>query len=191
MANFLENLTKNFSREKLVSFLLVFSFGIHSLQPKVINKPGQERKIPVKNIQISLKEKTESGKFFGKEGYLLEGNDTLLNLKPNLTNLKRGNLIKVKKKIKVIVTAYSSNFLECDGSPFRTASGSYVGNGIIAANFLPFGSKIKIPKLFGDKIFVVEDRMAKRFWYRVDIWMSSYEEAINFGKKYTEIEILD
>jgi len=50
MANFLENLTKNFSREKLVSFLLVFSFGIHSLQPKVINKPGQERKIPVKNI---------------------------------------------------------------------------------------------------------------------------------------------
>jgi 3D (Asp-Asp-Asp) domain-containing protein len=50
---------------------------------------------------------------------------------------------------------------------------------------------LKIPELYGDKIFVVEDR---RSWtkgnYHIDIWFPSYWEALNFGVKITEVEIL-
>ena len=32
--------------------------------------------------------------------------------------------------------------------------------------------------MFGDKVFVVEDRMNKRYWHRVDVWMPTRQEAI-------------
>lgn len=99
----------------------------------------------------------------------------------------------VKPKVTKIVsmTAYSSTVDQCDGDPFITASGSRVRDGIVAANFVPLGTKIKIPALYGDKIFVVEDRMNRRYQSRVDIWMNTRQEALNFGvKKQIEIEIL-
>jgi 3D (Asp-Asp-Asp) domain-containing protein len=97
----------------------------------------------------------------------------------------------ITRETMVTITAYSSTSFECDKSPFITASGTYVREGIVATNFLPFGTKIKIPEIFGEKIFVVEDRMAKRYLYVVDVWFPSYHEALNFGKKYTRIEILN
>ena len=96
------------------------------------------------------------------------------------------------KKIKVIVTAYSSSSWETDDNPYITASGSYVKEGIVANNILPFGTKIRLPEVFGDKIFIVEDRMHwRKDNYHIDIWSSSYEEAKNFGAKITEMEILN
>jgi len=98
---------------------------------------------------------------------------------------------KVVKTIKVTVTAYSSTPDQTDDTPFITASGKYVRDGIIASNLLPFGTKIKIPKLYGDKIFVVEDRMNKKKGnYHMDIWMPTRNLAINFGSKTAEIQIL-
>ncbi len=94
--------------------------------------------------------------------------------------------------IKVIVTAYSSSPLQTDSTPFITAAGTGVRDGIIANNLLAFGTKVKIPELYGNKIFVVEDRMHSRKGdYHVDIWFSSYGEAINFGAKTTYIEVLE
>lgn len=91
---------------------------------------------------------------------------------------------------RIIVTAYSSSPDETWGDPFLTASGSWVREGIVAANFLPMGTKIKIPSVYGDKIFVVEDRMHPRKKWHVDIWFPSKQEALDFGAKYTEIEVL-
>lgn len=93
------------------------------------------------------------------------------------------------RKMKVVITAYSSTVDQCDDTPFITANGSRVKDGIVAANFAGFGTKIKIPELFGDKVFSVEDRMNRRFNKRIDIWMPSREEAIKFGVKYAEVEI--
>jgi len=91
----------------------------------------------------------------------------------------------------VSMTAYSSTVDQCDSTPFITANGSRVRDGIVAANFVPFGTKIKIPSLYGDKIFTVEDRMNRRFDKRVDIWMNTRQEAIIFGfKQQIEIEIV-
>lgn len=91
---------------------------------------------------------------------------------------------------KVHVTAYSSTPEETDDTPFITASGRFVRDGIVASNFLAMGTKIRIPALFGNKVFVVEDRMHPRMTNVVDIWMPSKDKAIQFGRNYTEIEIL-
>ncbi len=102
------------------------------------------------------------------------------------------NANETQKTIKVVITAYSSTPDQTDDTPFITASGGYVGDGIVANNMLPFGTKIKIPALYGDKIFVVEDRMNKRMGnYRMDIWFPERAQAVNFGVKTAEIVVLE
>lgn len=99
---------------------------------------------------------------------------------------------KAVKTIQVVVTAYSSVPNQTDDTPFITASNKYVRDGIIANNLLPFGTKVRIPKLYGDKIFVVEDRMNKKKGnYHIDIWMPNTPLAVNFGVKTADIEILE
>ncbi len=94
------------------------------------------------------------------------------------------------RKLKVIVTGYSSTPDQTDSDPYITASGSYVRQGIVAANFLPFGTKVRFPEVYGDKVFVVEDRMHPRKRYQVDIWFPSREQALNFGAKILDLEII-
>ncbi len=89
------------------------------------------------------------------------------------------------------ITAYASVPWETDDSPFITADGTHVRDGIIAANFLKFGTRVRIPDLFGDKVFEVHDRMNKRFSDRVDIWMENVKLPPKFGiKRNVKIEIL-
>ena len=88
------------------------------------------------------------------------------------------------------ITAYSSSPDETDSTPFITAMGTEVHDGIVATNILPFGTKIQIPSLFGDKIFTVEDRMNRRMKDVMDIWMPSKEKALRFGANYADIVIL-
>lgn len=96
----------------------------------------------------------------------------------------------VKKIVKVIVTAYSSTPDQTDSDPLTTASGTKVRDGVIASNFLPFGTRVRFPDKFGDKIFVVEDRMSPRCRYMADIWMPSRQQAKEWGAKYIKMEIL-
>jgi 3D (Asp-Asp-Asp) domain-containing protein len=98
--------------------------------------------------------------------------------------------IKVKELL-VSVSAYSSTPDQTDDSPFVTACGTYVRDGIIAANFLPFGTKIKIPEIFGDKIFTVEDRMNSRYWHKIDIWFPNRQGALEFGTQTAKIQIIE
>jgi 3D (Asp-Asp-Asp) domain-containing protein len=88
------------------------------------------------------------------------------------------------------MTAYTSRPEETDDSPFITADGSHVRDGIVAANFLPFGTKVRIPKLFGDKVFEVHDRMNKRYPYKMDFWMEELNDARQFGVRRADIEIV-
>jgi 3D (Asp-Asp-Asp) domain-containing protein len=92
------------------------------------------------------------------------------------------------------MTAYNSEPGQTDNSPCITANGFNVcEHGVedtIAANFLKFGTKVRIPELFGDRVFVVRDRMNKRYSNRVDIWMNNYSDAIKFGVKTAKIEVL-
>ena len=93
------------------------------------------------------------------------------------------------RTIKISVTAYNSVPWQTDSTPFNTADGTHVRDGIVAANFLPLGTRVKFPELYGDKEFVVKDRMNPRYRYRADIWMESIPDANTFGHNYTAIEI--
>ena len=97
----------------------------------------------------------------------------------------------VKAKTYVVeASGYSSTHDQTDDTPFVTASGTYVRDGVIAANFLPIGTMVKIPDLFGNKMFIVEDRMNKRYWMNIDVWFTSREAALQFGRKHVKIEVV-
>lgn len=93
------------------------------------------------------------------------------------------------------ITAYNSEIAQTDDDPCTTANGfnlcQHNQEDTVAANFLKFGTKIKIPELFGDKIFVVRDRMNKKHNNRLDIWMKNRQDAMNFGVKTAQIQVLE
>lgn len=90
----------------------------------------------------------------------------------------------------VVATAYTSVPEQTDDTPNITASGTYTRDGVIAANFLPIGTAVKIPKLFGDKVFLVEDRMHPRNGSKIDIWLPTVDAAKRFGVKLVKIVVL-
>ncbi len=126
---------------------------------------------------------------------LVLGSALIGQTNPNINEDKDYPEPKVIKVISVkqgvIVTAYSSTLDQTDSSPFITAKGTHVRDGIVAANFLKFGTKVRLPEIYGDKTFVVEDRMALKNSHKVDIWMESRELALQFGVKRLTVEILE
>ena len=100
-------------------------------------------------------------------------------------------IAKPNKVVAAVITAYTSTPDQTDDSPFIAATGKRVHDGMIAANWLPFGAIIKIPALYGDKEFIVEDRMNSRYGYgRLDIWLdASKADARKFGVKRVDVEV--
>lgn len=102
-----------------------------------------------------------------------------------------------------IATAYSSEVAQTDDTPCIPANGynlckHYDEEGVrntIAINFLPFETKVRLPELFDDKVFVVRDRMNAKYNYdrigycRLDVWMPTREEAVQFGVRRVTMEI--
>jgi len=116
----------------------------------------------------------------------VERDTALLNQSPIPQEVSRPE----RKLVRAVITAYSSREEETDDTPFITAAGTKVRPGIVAANWLPLGTKIRIPALFGDQVFTVEDRMHARMNGKVDVWFSSTDEALRFGTQVARVEIL-
>lgn len=102
---------------------------------------------------------------------------------------------KVVKIYTLTITAYSSTVDQCDGTPCITANGfdlcAHNQEDVIAANFLPFGTRVRIPEYFGDRIFTVQDSMNARYYHRADVWLKSRQAAQEFGLVYTTLEVLE
>ncbi len=97
----------------------------------------------------------------------------------------------VKKRLVVRASAYSSTVDQTDGDPFTAASGAKVHDGMLAMNGMPFGTKVRIPEYYGDKVFTIEDRMNARWGTRkIDIWMTTRAEAMQWGVRTVTIEII-
>jgi len=140
-------------------------------------------------LTLTLEAKTDNTNYLA-QSYLSEKSNSpaFLATEDRVTD----NNEKTYKKIKVIVTAYSSTEWQTDDTPFITANGSTVREGIVANNMLPFGTEIKIPELYGNKVFTVEDRMhTRKGSYWVDIWFPTLEEAKAFGVKEAYVEVLE
>ncbi len=66
------------------------------------------------------------------------------------------------------------------------ANGEYPHVGAVASDDLPIGTKILIDGI----MYIVKDRFGGGYTDRIDIYMESYEEAINFGRQRIEVEVL-
>ncbi len=102
---------------------------------------------------------------------------------------------KVLKTSVHVITAYNSEAAQTDDDPCTTANGFNVCDhgeeDTIAANFLKFGTKVQIPELFGDRVFIVRDRMNKKHPNRVDVWMKERHDAVHFGVKTAKIQVIE
>lgn len=108
--------------------------------------------------------------------------------------------VTLRRTYTVQVSAYNSEVGQTDDSPFITANGTHVRDGIVAANIInayggniPFNTAIKFKNCGGianDKIFIVTDRLNKRYTMNVDIWMESHADAVQFGRRTCQIEVL-
>jgi len=112
--------------------------------------------------------------------YFVSGDDSLL----------AQNEFSSRRSVAVVITGYSSTEDQTDSTPFTTAWNTQTRPGVVAANWLPLGTKIKIPELFGNRVFTVEDRMHPRNANKLDIWFQSREEALKFGVRKARVEIL-
>lgn len=195
------------------SFVVVKSDNLaenKGLITKEINKHTQEDNSTPENIGFQFS--SDAGKVVISD---FQGNNLVKNdlprvdmgkvdgvvmLKDKEAEIKkeRKELEKKNKKIKsynTVVTAYNSDVSQCNGNPCITANGynlcKYKKEDTVAANHLAFGTKIKIPEYFGDKVFTVRDRMNSRYRNRVDVWMVNYSDARNFGIRRAEIHVLE
>ena len=99
----------------------------------------------------------------------------------------------------VHATAYNSLAGKTDSTPFITATGTRTRPGVVALSRdllrqFPYGSKIMIEdlsgrgnSLFAGRVFYVEDTMNARYTGRIDIWMPTRSQAINFGTRTLRI----
>ncbi len=100
-----------------------------------------------------------------------------------------------------VLTQYNSVYWQTDSTPCITADGYDLckpGAGdVVATNILPFGTKVRIPSLFGNRVFVVHDRMNSRYngQYRLDIHVGNKDEDVQaarqFGAKVATVEVLE
>ncbi len=111
------------------------------------------------------------------------------------TVIQKAQEYKVVKTYRVPITAYNSEVGQTDNTPCHTANGFDLcknnEENVIAANFLKLGTKVRIPEYFGDRVFTVQDRMNARYYYRADVWFKSRADAIKFGVRVLNIEVIE
>jgi len=90
-----------------------------------------------------------------------------------------------------ILTAYCACAICCGKHAKQglTASGNKPTQGITiaASRSIPLGSKVT---LSNGHTYIVQDRLAKRFDSRFDIYFTSHKAALEFGKKKGETVIV-
>lgn len=87
----------------------------------------------------------------------------------------------------VKVSAYAPSVYQTDSTPCITAAGTRVRQGVVASNFLPFGTLLDI----NDQQYIVEDRMNPRYQGKfIDIWFPSTQQAREFGRQTLSVAIV-
>ncbi len=166
----------------VVHYTLVLAFLLNLLNPVVAQ--GQSNKKLVFSAKRTEKELINN--ILAKELAWENGQNIFF-----ANDSEKDSIRQPDRVINAVITAYTSTPDQTDDDPFIAASGKRVHDGMIAANGLPFGTIIKIPSLYGEKEFIVEDRMNARYGFgRMDVWLdTSKAEARKFGVKRLKVEI--
>lgn len=92
------------------------------------------------------------------------------------------------------ITAYCACKSCCGKTDGITASGKKALYGMVACNWLPFGTKIYIKNL---GYFTVADRGAKSLFgdkkhhiKHLDVYLPEHSQALRFGVKYRDVTII-
>ena len=86
------------------------------------------------------------------------------------------------------VTAYTASYEECGKTDGITSSGTKATEGrTVACDFLAFGTQVVIL----GQTYTVEDRIGSGHPSKIDVFMESKEEALKFGRRQLEVEILE
>ena len=113
--------------------------------------------------------------------------------------LQQNKTIGIKKKH---VVKHASNF-KMNGIKMQVGATAYYGDTITSTGVkpvvgrtiavdpkvIPYGTKVYIPQL--DKVFIAEDCGSAIKGNRIDIFMNSYDECMNWGYKDITIIILN
>ena len=129
--------------------------------------------------------KLEAGLEDGQTGMALLYRFSLANHK---------NILGLKRKRKITVTAYSARAMETDSTPHLTATNKPVRAGIVAVSRdlfdagWVFGKQVYV-KNHG--VFTIDDLMHSRKRNQIDIFMHSTQAAERFGVQELDVYLLD
>ena len=97
-----------------------------------------------------------------------------------------------------LITGYDACIKCCGKAPNHpaygiTASGKRATVGMVACNWLPFGTRVKV----NGKVYTVQDRGAKSLFgdskhhiKHLDLYFDTHKQARAWGKQYAEVEVL-
>lgn len=199
MPNKYKILSKQTRKIIISTLIFLISFDLVLYPLPILASKNEEKINSEEDHKIDQTETQSDGAL--KEGIELTKDQDKANI-VQLADLKTSTNTKIaltatKKAAKTgfySLSAYNSEVAQCDSTPCITANGFNVcKHGVedtVAANFLPFGTKIKIPEIFGERVFVVRDRMNSRYQKHIDIWFKDKGKALKFGRKTAKVEIL-
>ncbi len=107
-----------------------------------------------------------------------------------------GSIYEYTQKTEVVATAYCSCAICCgpyDGNSTADGSVPAAGHTVAAPPTYAFGTKMYIPEFDyggGSGIYEVEDRGGAITDNRIDIYFSTHEEALSFGRRRLTVYIL-
>ncbi len=112
------------------------------------------------------------------------------------SHLPQNKGLEAKYTVTAVITAYNSDIGQTDQTPCVTANGfdlcKHAQEDTVAINGIKMGTKVRFPELFGDRVFVVRDRMNARYGSEhADVWMLSRADAKSFGVKVAKMEVLE
>lgn len=118
------------------------------------------------------------------------------NIREEDSHLPVNGSLNSKYTKTVVLTAYNSEIGQTDDTPCITANGFNVCKNAkedtIAVNGMKFGTRVRFPEIFGNRVFVVRDRMNARYdSSRADVWMLSKADAKKFGVRIAKMEVLE
>lgn len=88
-----------------------------------------------------------------------------------------GSNVQAERLMNVSAYTYTGNVM---------ANGEYPHVGAVASDDLPLGTKV----LVNGHEYIVKDRFGGGYTDRLDIFMDSYNEAVEFGRQWLMVKVL-
>ena len=161
------------------------------------NKVLQQGKDGLKEITYKVKYQNdiEIEKTVISEVVLQEPVDKIVQVQKKVTTSRSSTLPRTSGTTAVVngqtykITAYCSCSKCCGKSTGRTASGTKAtaGRTVAAPSKFAFGTKLNI----GGHIYTVEDRGGAINGNKIDIYVSSHSQALQWGVKYLPVSVVN